>query len=164
MALFSDQTIVVTGASGGIGEAIVRTLGKKGATVCLSGRDRARLRIIAAKVPGKRGRCYPADLTVEKELQNAVRTILAENQRVDALIHCAAIIVREPLATSSAANFDRQFKTNVLGPFRLTQLLMPALVAFHLHQFQRRFSWSCRSESICCDETRVAGRGGQSSQ
>jgi NADP-dependent 3-hydroxy acid dehydrogenase YdfG len=129
MALFSGQTILVTGASGGVGEAITRALGGQGATVCLSGRNEKRLAEIAAQLPEKRGRCYPADVTVEKDLQSAVRAILAENQRLDALIHCAAINILEAIATASMEDFDRQFKTNVLGPFRITQELLPKLIS-----------------------------------
>jgi short-subunit dehydrogenase len=125
MALFSNQTIVITGASGGVGQAIAQALSEQGAIVCLSGRNRERLNEVAAR--SERARCYPADLTVEVELQAAVKAILAENQRIDALIHCAAIIMIESVATASGEDFERQFRTNVLAPFRLTQLLLPAL-------------------------------------
>jgi short-subunit dehydrogenase len=127
MPLFSNQTIVITGASGGIGRAIALALAEQGATVCLSGRNQERLNAVAAQVSGKKAFCYPADLTMEEELQAAVEAILAENQRIDALIHCAAIIVMAPVARALAEDFDRQFKANVLAPFRLTQLLLPSL-------------------------------------
>src|SRR5450759_741926 len=127
MALLSNQTIVITGASGGIGQAITQALSEQGAIVCLSGRNQELLSEVAARSE-KRGRCYPADLTVEVELQTAVKAILAENQRINAFIHCAAIIKIESVATASAEDFDRQFKTNVLAPFRLTQLLLPSLI------------------------------------
>src|SRR5476651_1593024 len=107
MAPFSNQTIVITGASGGIGRAITLALAEQGATVCLSGRNQERLNEVAAQVPEKKALCYRADLTVEEELQAAVKAILAENQRIDALIHCAAIIVIEPIATASAEDFER---------------------------------------------------------
>jgi short-subunit dehydrogenase len=129
MALFSDQTVFITGAGGGIGQAIANALAKHGATVCLSGRNRERLNKVAAHLPEKKARCYPADLTVEEELQAMTTTVLSENEHINALIHCAAIIAIEPFATASAEMFDLQFKTNVRAPFRLTQLLLPSLVA-----------------------------------
>ncbi|CAN5611400.1 SDR family oxidoreductase [soil metagenome] len=129
MASLSGQTVLVTGASGGVGEAITRRLAEEGATVCLSGRNRKRLAEIAAELPKKRARCYPADLTVESEIEEAVKKILVENQRLDALIHCAAIIMLEPVATAPVRDFEKQFQTNVAGPFRLTQLLLPALTS-----------------------------------
>jgi NADP-dependent 3-hydroxy acid dehydrogenase YdfG len=129
MAIFTGQTILVTGASGGIGEAISRALGDQGATVCLAGRNRQRLRAIAGGMSAQRTQCYLADLTVEKEVHSIARKVLADHQRVDALVHCAAVIVMGAIATASVENFDRQFHANVLGPFRLTQLLLPALIA-----------------------------------
>lgn len=129
MAQFSEQTIFVTGASGGVGGAIARRLGEEGATVCISGRNWARLQEVVAALPEGRGRAYPADLTSGRELEELGKKILKENRRVDAVIHCAAIIAMDPIATASAEDFDRQFKTNVRAPFRLTQLFLPTLTA-----------------------------------
>ena len=129
MGILSAQTILVTGASGGIGEAIARALGEQGATVCLTGRNRRRLREIAGRMPDQQAQCYPADLTIAEEVQSAAKKILADHQQVDALVHCAAVIALDAIATGSVESFDRQFQTNVLGPFSLTQLLLPALIA-----------------------------------
>ncbi|MBA3544389.1 MAG: SDR family oxidoreductase [Chthoniobacterales bacterium] len=129
MALFSGKTILVTGASGGVGGAIARKLGEEGATVCLSGRNRERLHQVASALPKGSAQSYPADLTSEKDLQSTVESILAKNPRIDAVIHGAAIIALAPIATASAEDFDRQFQTNVRAPFRLTQLLLPTLTS-----------------------------------
>lgn len=129
MGILSGQTILVTGASGGIGGAIARALGAQGATVCLSGRNQRRLREIAGQMPEQKAQSYPADLTVKKEVKSMVRKVLAAHQRMDALVHCAAVIALDPVATGSVEEFDRQFQTNVLAPFALTQLLLPALIA-----------------------------------
>ncbi len=129
MSLFSGQTVFVSGASGGVGEAVARQLGEQGATVCLSGRNRKRLEEIAARLPEKKSQCYPADLTVAREVEAATKQLLEKNERLDALVHCAAVIALAPIATAATSDFENQFQTNVLGPFRLTQLLLPALIA-----------------------------------
>ena len=128
MSEFSNRVILVTGASGGIGRAVALALAGQGATVCLSGRNQERLGEVAAQIPAKRARCYPADLTVEKELQSAVEAMLSENRKVDAVIHCAAIIAVGSVAQASSEDFELQFRANVLAPFRLTQLLLPSLI------------------------------------
>jgi NADP-dependent 3-hydroxy acid dehydrogenase YdfG len=129
MGLLSGQTILVTGASSGVGQAIACALGQEGAVVCLTGRNRRRLREVASRLPEQQAHCYPADLTVTKQVQSAVRKILADHRRLDALVHCAAVIALDEVAIGSVESFERQFQTNVLGPFTLTQLLLPALIA-----------------------------------
>jgi NADP-dependent 3-hydroxy acid dehydrogenase YdfG len=126
--LLSNETVLITGASGGIGQSVSFALAQQGASLCLCGRNRARLNQIAARVPEQKAHCYPADLTVEKELKTTVDAVLADNRRLDILIHCAAIFALGAVATASAEDFERQFRTNVLMPFRLTQLLLPSLI------------------------------------
>ena len=127
MALFHDQTFFVTGASGGVGAAIARALGREGATVCLGGRDRLKLEQVAGDLPAGKGRCYPADLARVDQLEASAAQIQSDNARIDGLIHCAAIILLDDVAAASAEDFVRQFKVNVEAPFRLTQHLLPAL-------------------------------------
>jgi NADP-dependent 3-hydroxy acid dehydrogenase YdfG len=129
MALFAKRIFLVTGASGGVGGAIARRLGDNGATVWLSGRNLERLNRLAEQVPSKRGRPIPGDLTVEHEFQEVVRQVLAGGGRLDGIVHCAATISLASFATASKEDFEKQFGINVLVPFRLTQLLLPALTS-----------------------------------
>ena len=162
MALFANQTILVTGAGGGVGEAVVRALGAQGATVCLLGRTQSNLAEVARRVPEKRGWSYPVDLTVNDELQSAVSRILAENRRIDALIHCAAIFEMGPsrprrrrisignsrqmsLALSGLRNFSCRTYL-IAGPGRL-------------HEFQCWPEGSRRGWPVCGDETCTQSRG-----
>jgi NADP-dependent 3-hydroxy acid dehydrogenase YdfG len=128
MELFSNETVFITGATGGIGQAVSFALAQQGATVCLSGRDQDELNQVAARVPKRKAFCYPADLMVEKELKRTVDAVLADNRQLDILIHCAAIFAMGAVATASVEDFERQFITNVLVPFRLTQLFLPSLI------------------------------------
>ncbi len=129
MGLFSGQTILVTGASGGVGEAMARRLAEQGATVCLTGRNAQRLEEIADQLPDVRGKWCPADLTSEEDLKKLAEFVLGKNHRLDAIVHCAAIIVLGTVATARTQDFERQFQVNVVAPFRLTQLLLPALIS-----------------------------------
>ena len=129
MAPFANRIFFVTGASGGVGEAVARQLGSHGATVWLSGRNRKRLEVLTGKLPARRGRPIPGDLTVEDEFQSVVRQVLAKPGRLDGIVHCAATISLASFATASEQDFKKQFDINVLVPFRLTQLLLPALTS-----------------------------------
>lgn len=127
MALFPDQTFLVTGASGGVGAAIARALGREGASVCLGGRDQGKLAQVAADLPAGKGHCYPADLAEAEQLEASAAKVRSEHPRLDGLIHCAAIIVLDEVAAARPEDFERQFKINVEAPFRLTQLFLPDL-------------------------------------
>lgn len=129
MAPFAKRIFLVTGASGGVGDAVARQLGSNGATVWLSGRNRKRLDLLADRLPNSRGRSVPGDLTVEDEFQDVVRQVLAKPGRLDGIVHCAATISLATFATASRQDFEKQFGINVLVPFRLTQLLLPALTS-----------------------------------
>jgi NADP-dependent 3-hydroxy acid dehydrogenase YdfG len=129
MAALSEQRFLVTGASGGVGSAVVRRLAVSGARLILTGRNRTRLGQVAAGLPGRAHQFFSADLTVESELQELVSYSLAEKQRLDGVIHCAAIIIPNDFAHASVEEFETQFAVNVRAPFRLTQLLLPALTS-----------------------------------
>jgi short-subunit dehydrogenase len=128
VASFTDQTIIITGASGGIGSAIACSLAEQGATVCLCGRYRQKLEAVAERMPKERARCYVADLSDKQELKMLGAEISEDNPRIDVLIHCAAIIAMGTVASALPEDFERQFKVNVLAPFQLTQLLLTQLI------------------------------------
>lgn len=127
MASFAKRIFLVTGASGGVGGAIARRLGDNGATVWLSGRNVRRLDRLAERLPARRGRPIPGDLTVEDEFQKVVGEVMAGPGRLDGIVHCATTILLGSFATASKEDFEKQFGINVIVPFRLTQLLLPAL-------------------------------------
>jgi short-subunit dehydrogenase len=129
--VLANQTIVVTGASGGIGKAIAYRLADAGATVCLCGRDRNKLDEVSKQLPQERSHSYTADLRIGEQLRAMVEAIIADNARIDGVIHCAAIIALGAVATASIEDFEDQFEVNVLAPFHMTQLLLPHLIKTH---------------------------------
>jgi short-subunit dehydrogenase len=126
--VLTHQTIVVTGASGGIGRAIATRLAEEGATLCLCGRDRSKLDDLASRLPGKHSRCYSADLAIGKQVDELVSAILADNPSIHGIIHCAAVIHLGPVSDAPVQAFHQQLSLNTVAPFRLTQLLLPQLI------------------------------------
>ena len=115
----SGRTVIVTGANSGIGLATARALGGVGAHVVLAVRDLDRGRAAAASVPGgsEVRRLDLADLS-------SVRAFAEGWDRdVDILINNAGIMMVAEGQT--ADGFERQFGTNHLGHFALTNLLLP---------------------------------------
>ena len=129
MKPLQDQIAVVTGAGSGIGKAIALALGELGATLVLVGRRLALLENVAVELAarGARANSYPTDLADRESIQNFTQTLLRDFSRLDILVHSAGVVRLGNVAEAPADDFDDQFRTNVLGPYLLTQALLPVL-------------------------------------
>jgi len=115
------RTVLVTGANSGIGLMAARELGRAGARVVLAVRDPARGERAAATVPGEREvrRLDLADLA-------SVRAFAAGwDGEIDVLINNAGVMATPERRTTDG--FELQIGTNHLGPFALTNLLLPRI-------------------------------------
>lgn len=122
----NGKTVVLTGASGGIGSALAMELCAEGARVIAIGRRPAALETLRQRAAGRPGRLQPlvADLNCPRD-----RARIAEvAEAPDALIHAAALGSFGLFADSQAGEREAMFQTNVLAPMALTQLLLPALL------------------------------------
>jgi NAD(P)-dependent dehydrogenase (short-subunit alcohol dehydrogenase family) len=118
--------IVVTGASSGIGRALVERLAREGRNVVAAARDPARM-----SVPNVSGRVevvrldFDEPLAVEAAARDAAR--IAGAAGLAGLVNIAGIIVEGPLEALPMQKLRRQFEVNVIGPVALTQALLPLL-------------------------------------
>lgn len=112
---------VVTGATGGIGRACVADLARDHEVLAL-GRDARQLAGLDA-LPHVRARA--AELTDFAALPDAVAGL----DRVDVLVHSAAIAGRTTVESASVQDWRAQLELNVVAPAELTRLLLPALRA-----------------------------------
>ena len=133
---FAKQTVVITGASSGIGQTIALDLGSKGAALCLVGRDLESMRKVAARIPVNGShplppvvKCYQADLSSASEMQRVASQLVNDHARVDILVHSAGAISQGRVESSPVEELDRQYQTNLRAPYVLTQALLPALKA-----------------------------------
>jgi NADP-dependent 3-hydroxy acid dehydrogenase YdfG len=127
----TSRTAVITGASSGIGRSIALAFAKEGAELALLGRNKSSLEDVAEKCKalGTRAVYYGVDLLNETEIQEVKHHLTQDFSGVDILVHSAGVIVLSSLATASLSDFDYQHRCNVLAPFLLTQLFLPALTA-----------------------------------
>jgi NADP-dependent 3-hydroxy acid dehydrogenase YdfG len=128
-----DQTALVTGASQGIGKAIVLQLAAAGAGVCLVGREEQKLEAAAeeARAAGSPVFIHRADLTVDGDLQRLCSFVTHDVRRLEILVHCAGIYSRGSVDQAPLEAFDALFRANVRAPYALTQALLPLLRASH---------------------------------
>jgi NAD(P)-dependent dehydrogenase (short-subunit alcohol dehydrogenase family) len=129
----AGRTILVTGASYGIGEATARRLGAAGATVLLVARTADRLRRVGEGIDAAGGRAYPypADLADGAAVDALVERVLDRHGHVDVLVNNAGKSIRRSLALSYDRfhDFERTINVNYLGPVRLTLGLLPSMRA-----------------------------------
>lgn len=111
--------VMVTGATGGIGQAVVAALAAAGHQVSAVGRDPDRLR----PVPGIRA--VTADLARPQQLAQAI----GEPGQLDALVYCAGVSIEAiaPVAGTGPAVWQETMAVNVLAAAELTRLVLPAL-------------------------------------
>jgi NADP-dependent 3-hydroxy acid dehydrogenase YdfG len=119
----AEQRIaVVTGASGGIGEATARTLAAQGFHVVAVARRVDRITALAAEIGGT---AIVADVTDDA----AVDALAGSLSRVDVLVNNAGGAKGlEPVADADLEHWRWMWETNVLGTLRVTRALLPQLI------------------------------------
>ncbi|HYU38031.1 MAG TPA: SDR family NAD(P)-dependent oxidoreductase [Gemmatimonadales bacterium] len=129
-----DQpTILVTGATDGLGKALARELAARGATVLLHGRSAERLaqamHEIREVTGSERLRTYRADLASLDAVRGLAADIERDHDRLDVLVNNAAIGGGRPGSGRelSADGHELRFAVNFLAPFLLTHLLLSLL-------------------------------------
>jgi NAD(P)-dependent dehydrogenase (short-subunit alcohol dehydrogenase family) len=117
------QPVIVTGSSSGIGSAIAVRLARRGFAVYATGRRLETLQ--AARDAGARPLLL--DVTDEASMRAAVAAVEREHGSVGALINNAGYGQSGALEELPLDAVRRQFETNVFGPLRLTQLVLPGM-------------------------------------
>ena len=127
----SGKTVLVTGASFGVGEATARKLGGAGATVLVVARSADRLRELAASINAGGGKAvaYPADLTDEADVAELTKKIGEEHGALDIVVSNAGKSLRRSLhhQYDRPHDFQRTIGINYLGPIQLLLGVLPAM-------------------------------------
>lgn len=129
-------TVLITGASRGLGAATARITAKLTANVVLMARSASRLEELAGSIRADRGnaRVVVGDVSRLVDCQQAVGEAIQAFGRLDAVVNNAGVLV--PIAPISEAEprlWERNLAVNVLGPLMLTQVALP-----HLRQHSGR--------------------------
>ncbi|WP_185281387.1 SDR family oxidoreductase [Hymenobacter sp. NBH84] len=130
MPILQDKTILVTGATSGIGQITAQELAKQGAYVILLARnpekaEQARRDIVAAAGHDRVG-ILLADLSDLTQVRKAASQFKATYPRLDVLVNNAGLLPKKERETS-AQGYEMGMVVNHLGPFLLTSLLLPML-------------------------------------
>lgn len=130
----SDARVLLTGATGGIGQAVAEALLKSGASLLLTGRSPARLSAQARElrrhlgVPSARVEWCAADLSLPQSWSQAHGLVpVAADWGVNAVVHAAGVPAFGRLEDQSAEAVAASLQTNLLAPLLLTRALLPHL-------------------------------------
>lgn len=115
-----DKTILVTGASSGIGKAIAIESSKMGARVIINGRNEQRLKETLSLLEGDCNEYISADLSVQVELEKLSKDLPA----LDGLVNCAGFTKVVPFPFATRESFEEVLNVNFFAPAELTRLLV----------------------------------------
>lgn len=119
------KTVLLTGATGGLGRAIAESLARRGATVLLSGRRAEDLDQLARDLPGEGHRRIVSDLAES----GAADALVQEAGDVDVLIANAGLGANGSIEDFSAEDIERVVRVNLEAPMRTARALVPAMRA-----------------------------------
>jgi NAD(P)-dependent dehydrogenase (short-subunit alcohol dehydrogenase family) len=123
-AIMSGRTIVITGASDGIGAVAARTLSAAGEHVVVVGRNPGKTGRLAAELQAP---AFVADFADLAQVRQLAAQLRAACPRIDILVNNAGAIM--PGFERTADGHEKTFQVNHLAPFLLTNLLMDVLQA-----------------------------------
>lgn len=126
----SGKNVLLTGATGGLGEAIARELALQGCNLFLTGRNRSALESLMAKVSSAAGhlRSFEADLQDDTSIRLLIDQVTAAGG-VDVLVNCAGVFPVGNIGEATVEEFDQCFAVNVRAPFILCRAFLPGMVA-----------------------------------
>jgi short-subunit dehydrogenase len=126
---YQGKTVLITGASSGIGEALAKLYAQRGANLILIARRLDRLEKLLTTLPsGSAKHCAcRADVSIDGELENAVTQALSTLPGIDIVIAGSGFGVVGRAENLSLEEYRRQFETNVFGVLRTLHATLPAL-------------------------------------
>ncbi|RIV18505.1 SDR family oxidoreductase [Fibrisoma montanum] len=123
-----NKTIIISGASRGIGRATALLLAQQGANVVITARNVIELKEVESEGQGKIV-AVPGDVSSEVDMERVVQTALDRFGRIDVVINNAGYGVFKNVDEISVDEWDALMATNVKGTFVLTKAALPTLKA-----------------------------------
>lgn len=125
----AGKTIIVTGASSGMGVATAKAVAAAGASAVLVGRDRPRLEETAEAIAAAGGRSHivVTDLADYASGAEIAAAAVAAYGSIDGVVNNASILGMGALEDASLETLERQWRVNVAAPLALTQAALPHL-------------------------------------
>ena len=127
--VLDDQVCLVTGASGGIGEAIARRFYEAGARLVLFWHHAPYAEELARELDpsGDRILCLKADVVSEQDVKDAVEQAVKHFGRIDVAVNVAGTIKHLPIEKMSLEDFESVLRINLTGTFIVCKAVVPVM-------------------------------------
>ncbi len=122
------NTIIITGASSGVGRALTLHLAAAGHTVCALARSEDKLDQVAAEYPANID-TYPTDISIPDQVQRVFGVILKKYTKIDVLINNAGIVRWGNFWEQDFELIDQTIDTNLKGTIYCTRMVIPTMIA-----------------------------------
>jgi short-subunit dehydrogenase len=125
----SEQVVVITGASSGIGRETALIFGKRGAAVGLAARNEPALEDVTSQIKRDGGRALPVVTDVSKwgEVERLARTAVDEFGRIDTWVNNAGVSEFAPIREMSIKEIDQIIRVDLLGTIFGAKAVMPTM-------------------------------------
>jgi len=120
----NDKVIAITGASSGIGAALARLLGSKGASLALVARREKELQAVASE-SGSKTLAVVADMTKRADVKRAVEATLERFRRIDVWVNNAGRGISRSVADLTDEDFDEMMRVNTKSALYGMQAVLP---------------------------------------
>ena len=129
--LLSDQVVLISGGTAGLGAGIARAAAREGATVAVTGRRREPGEALAAELTagGTKALFVQADVADVAQARDCAAAVITAFGRVDSLVNAAGLTDRGTLLDTTPELFDAHIAVNLKAPFFLMQAVVADLVA-----------------------------------
>ena len=132
---FKGKTVLITGATGGIGRGICKLFQRQGAELAIVGRDEAKLEDFRKnELPDGVVKIYAVDLSDENNIASLVAKVEADCGKIDVLINNAGITKDNLSLKISSESWHKVLDTNLTSSFLLSKAVLPGMLK---HRFGR---------------------------
>ena len=147
-----NKTIVITGASEGLGKAVARKLGVEGASIILVAQNEDKLLQTANEI-GENAHPYVCDISNPQEVRQTVAKIVADFGKIDILVNNAGLWTDEELEKTDPDRRKRVLEVNAIGTIEVTKAFEPTFRAQNEGQILNVISTSGTDDTTSGDNT-----------